>query len=46
MAIVTMAGIAKNEICQRACRPAWQGITFITTGLMALGFIPSPGVQL
>ncbi|UNB80519.1 hypothetical protein MJK72_06075 [Klebsiella pneumoniae] len=37
----------KNEVRQRACRFArGLGITFITTGLMALGFMSFSGVQL
>ncbi len=46
LAIVTMAGIRENEICQRTCGASWLRITFITTGLMALGFMSFSGVQL
>ena len=46
LAIVAMAGIRENEVRQRACRFARVRITFITTGLMALGFMSFSGVQL
>ena len=43
LAIVAMAGSAKNEVRQRARRFARVRITFITTGLMALGFMSFSG---
>lgn len=47
LAIVALAGIReKNEICQCACGLTGARITFISTGLMALGFMSFAGVNL
>ena len=46
LAIVTMAGSAKMKYANVPAGLRGLGITFITTGLMALGFMSFSGVQL
>ncbi|SQC39018.1 Na(+)-translocating NADH-quinone reductase subunit E [Klebsiella pneumoniae] len=46
LAIVAMAGSAKDEVRNVPAGLRGLGITFITTGLMALGFMSFSGVQL